>query len=429
MPDDLISFELNNGLKILLKEIHTAPLISSWIWYKVGSRYEQPGKTGISHWVEHMQFKGTPRFSSQMLDRSISRLGGTWNAFTNMDWTTYFETLPVGSEDIAFELESDRMVNSKFDPGEVEVERTVIISEREGAENNPTFLLDEAVQLEAILDHPYRNEVIGTKEDLHNLTRDDLYEHYQYFYRPSNATLCISGDIDPDLMQSKIVEYFDQIPSYPIEDLKLNPTHHPTQEKRIDICGPGETTFIQISYPAPKADSNDFFALSILDSLFTGPSGLNMFGSGSVGQKTSRIYQALVENEIAISAQGSLQATIDPYTYNIHLTLHPNNSSDELLQAFDEVVYQLQSNPPDELEIHKAAKQAKALFAYSVENITNQAFWMGYASSFASYDWFKNYIKCLSEVTPKDVQNAAQNYLEKEKRVIGIYHPNNCEKP
>jgi len=139
-------FTLSNGLTVHLKEIHTAPIISSWVWYKVGSRNEIPGKTGISHWVEHMQFKGTEKFPSGYLDREISKVGGILNAMTYLDWTTYFMTLPAYVFEISLAVEADRMANSRFDPEEVERERTVIISEREGNENEPRFLLSEAVQ-------------------------------------------------------------------------------------------------------------------------------------------------------------------------------------------------------------------------------------------------------------------------------------------
>ena len=137
--------KLSNGLTVHLKEIHTAPLISHWVWYRVGSRNEMPGKTGLSHWVEHLQFKGTPRFPPSILDKAISREGGVWNAFTYMDWTTYYETLPADRIGLALELEADRMVNSVFDPAMVEAERTVILSELEGNENEPLFQLGRAV--------------------------------------------------------------------------------------------------------------------------------------------------------------------------------------------------------------------------------------------------------------------------------------------
>ena len=168
--DPVTKIILDNGLTVHLKEIHSAPIISHWIWYRVGSRNETPGKTGLSHWVEHMQFKGTPTFPATILDKSIAREGGVWNAFTHLDWTTYFETLPADRIELALRLEADRMFNSLFETEEVESERTVILSEREGSENEPLFRLGEAVQLAAFNTHPYGHEVIGFREDLLKIT-------------------------------------------------------------------------------------------------------------------------------------------------------------------------------------------------------------------------------------------------------------------
>ena len=196
MTNSLTQTTLSNGLKVLLKEIHTAPIISSWLWYRVGSRDEVPGHTGISHWVEHMQFKGTDKFPANILDKSISREGGSWNAFTFLDWTAYFETMPAAKIDLGLQLESDRMINSKFESDEVASERTVIISEREGNENEPHFLLGEAVQQAAFRVHSYHHEVIGDMADLRTMSRDDLYGHYRKYYVPNNAVLAMSGDFD-----------------------------------------------------------------------------------------------------------------------------------------------------------------------------------------------------------------------------------------
>jgi zinc protease len=160
------SIRLKNGLEIKLKEIHTAPLISSWVWYRVGSRDELPGITGISHWVEHMQFKGTKKFPAEEREKTIARAGGAWNAFTYLDWTTYFETMPADKIDQALEIEADRMTNSIFDPEEVESERTVIISERQGRENRPSFWLMEATHKAAFQIHSYNHVILGDMVDL-----------------------------------------------------------------------------------------------------------------------------------------------------------------------------------------------------------------------------------------------------------------------
>jgi zinc protease len=414
---------LANGLTVHLKEIHTAPIISTWVWYHVGSRNEVPGKTGISHWVEHMQFKGTTKFPAGVLDREISRVGGIWNAMTYLDWTTYYETLPAHIFEIAFESEADRMQNSRFDPDEVDRERTVVISEREGNENHPQFILAEAVQEAAFSRHPYQHEVIGLKKDLRSITRDDLFEHYQHYYRPGNAVLAIAGDFDTKLMLEKVNTHFGDIPNREAADIEIPQDPPLIDEKRVSVTGPGETSYLQISYRAPRASNPDFFTLTVLDSLLTGPSSLNMFGSGGTTNKTSRLYRALVEGEIAVSCHGGLQATLDPYLYTVHLTVHPAHAPEDVLDAFDQEICTVLDSPVKSSTIERAIKQAKALFAYSSENISNQAFWLGYTEMFDNYDWFENYIDHLSGVTPGKVLEIAQNYLKPENRVVGFYTP------
>ncbi len=214
---DIVQARLRNGLEVRLKPIHTAPLVSCWMWYRVGSRNEQTGRTGVSHWVEHMQFKGTPTFPSGKLDKAISRDGGMWNAGTWIDWTTYYEIMPSDRIDLALRLEADRMVNSSFHPREVESERTVIISERQGHENDPSFRLAEEVQASAFRVHAYHHEVIGDMADLVGMTRDDLYGHYKTYYTPNNAVLALAGDFEPKSMLGRIRELFSRIPSRPLK--------------------------------------------------------------------------------------------------------------------------------------------------------------------------------------------------------------------
>lgn len=423
MADQITQTQLDNGLKILLKEIHTAPIISHWIWYRVGSRYEVAGKTGISHWVEHMQFKGTPKFPAGVLDRAISREGGMWNAFTHLDWTTFFETMPAEKIDLALDLEADRMVNSMFTEEDVNSERTVIISEREGNENDPLFLLDETVQSNSFTKHPYKNEVIGFKSDLHAIQREDLYSHYKTYYNPANAILAIAGDFDSTEMLSRIQRVYGHIPGKPVQPLTMEPEEMPSSEKQVEVPGPGETTYLEISYHAPAASQHDFFPYTILDSLITGPTSLNMFGGGGVSNKTSRLYRRLVEKEYAISVNGSLQATYDPFLYNIVITVNPKRKVEEVLKQVDEEIDSLFQTRVNQAEIDRAAKQARALFTYGSENITNQGFWLGYSEMFAHYSWFLNYVNELEKVTGDDVLQIARTYLQPSQRVVGIYRP------
>ncbi len=406
----------------MLKEIHTAPIISHWVWYRVGSRNEVAGFTGVSHWVEHMQFKGTPQFPSTVLDKAISREGGFWNAFTYLDWTTYFETMPAEKIDLALRLEADRMVNSQFDPQEVASERTVIISERQGNENEPLFRLGEELQALAFRVHSYHHEVIGDLADLETMQRDDLYRHYRQYYTPNNAVIAVAGDFESEVMLGRIRELFEPIPAGEALLQRIRPEPAQSGERRFTLEGPGETTYIQFAHRAPAASNPDFFPLTVLDSLLTGPSSLNMFGGG-ISNKTSRLYRALVEGELAVSVYGGLQATIDPFLHTITIYVRPGCSVEKVLSKLEDEIKRLQDAPPSPDELARAVKQARALFAYGSESITNQAFWMGFSEMFASYDWFTGYLDNLAAVTPGDVQRMAQVYLRPQNRIHGIYLP------
>jgi zinc protease len=426
MTNEIIQTTLSNGMKVMLKEIHTAPLVSSWVWYRVGSRDEVNGRTGISHWVEHMQFKGTPQFPASVLDKAISREGGMWNAMTYLDWTTYFETMPADKIDLGLRLEADRMVNSAFDEKEVDSERTVVISEREGNENEPQFLLGEAVQGAAFRVHAYHHEVIGDMADLRSMTRDDLYEHYRTYYLPNNAVMAVAGDFNVEQMLGRVKELFEPIPGGRDPDRLARPEPDQKGEVRLSVEGPGETTYVQVCYRFPNASHPDFFPLTVLDSLLAGPSNLNMFGGG-ISNKTSRLYRALVDKELAVSMSGGAQATIDPFLYSINMTIHPQRKPEEALSALDEEIKRIQDEQVSADEILRAIKQARAIFAYGSENITNQAFWMGYAEIFADYNWFLTYLDTLSTVTPADVQRVAGQYLQPRSRVVGTYIPSGRE--
>lgn len=413
---------LSNGLTVMLKEIRTAPIASVWVWFRVGSRDEKPGITGISHWTEHMQFKGTERFPAEVIDKAVAREGGYRNAMTFLDWTTYFETLPADKLELALDLEADRMRNSLFKTEDVESERTVIISERQGNENEPLFLLGEEVQAAAFRVHSYHHEVIGDLVDLQSMARDDLYAHYRRYYVPGNAVLSVAGDFQSEEMLQRVRDFFEPLPDGTPPPSTIRPEPPQPGERRVIVEGPGETTYIQAAYHSPAAKDPDFMAYVVTDSLLTGPSSLNMFGGG-ISNKTSRLYRALVEKDLAVSVSGGLIATIDPFLHRIVITVHPNVSADRVIAALDDEIKRIQDNAPPPEEVARAVKQARALFAYGSQSISNQAFWMGYAEIFDTYEWFLTYLQRLEAVTPQDVQRIARSYLRPGNRVLGVYLP------
>ncbi|MEK6575066.1 MAG: pitrilysin family protein, partial [Chloroflexota bacterium] len=241
--NQVIKTRLKNGLTVILKEAHLAPVTTWWVWYRVGSRNEPTGLTGASHWVEHMMFKGTKRFPPGLLDKAVSRDGGMWNAMTWIDWTTYFETMPSDKIDLGLRLEADRMAHSLFPPKEVESERTVIISEREGNENEPMFRLGELIRKTAFTVHGYQHETLGDMADLHTMTRDDLYTHYRTYYAPNNALAVAVGDFDAKQMLKRIKELYEPIPrGLPIKSF-ARPEPPQIGERRVIVEGNGETAY------------------------------------------------------------------------------------------------------------------------------------------------------------------------------------------
>ncbi len=407
---------LPNGLTVLLKEAHSAPVISFWLAYRVGSRNEPTGKTGISHWVEHMMFKGTERFPAGMLDREIDRAGGQWNAFTSMDSTKYFETLPADKIDIAMQAEADRMRNAIFDHEETESERTVIISERQGAENQPTFWLGEEVRAAAFRVHGYHHEIIGDEADLRAMTRDDLYAHYQRHYCPANAAAIAVGAFDSDAMLAKIERLYGALPVGEAPELFAREEPAQQGERRVSVERPGKTAFVEICHRAPPATHDDWMALRLLDAILSG-------SSGASDNKTSRLYQALVKSEIAASVGGWLTPTIDPYLYSIMVTLREGRSPAEAEAVLLAEIERLQTDGLGDAELDKARKQTRAAFAYATESVTEQAYWLAQSFILGDANWFDNYAERLMRVTADDILAAARRYLRPGNRVVGLLHP------
>ena len=414
--------KLKNGLTILLKEVHTAPLISWWVWYRVGSRHERPGHTGISHWVEHMMFKGTRKFPGQFAYRVIARDGGVRNAMTWIDWTAYFETVPADKIGFALQLEADRMGRALFPPRAVASERTVIIAERQMHENNPGFRLTEEVQAAAFRVHPYHHEVIGDMADLKSMTRDDLYQHYRRYYAPNNAIAVAVGDFKTKDMLARIERLFGPYPPQPLPHLAARPEPEQKGERRVSVTGEGETAYLEAVYHAPRAADPDFYPMVALDSILAGASPLNPFGSGT-SNKSSRLYKALVETGLAAGVSGGLSPTVDPYLYSIFCTVRNDQTPAAVEQALGAEIERARNQPVAPEELAKAVKQAKALFAYDTESVTRQGCWLGYTEVFGSYKWFENYFDRLAAVTVTDVQRVAQKYLATSNRTIGHFIP------
>lgn len=413
---------LDNGLTVLLKEVHTAPVVSWWVLYQVGSRNELTGKTGVSHWVEHMMFKGSERFPAGTLDKRIEREGGIWNAQTSFDYTAYYETMPAHCIDLALEIEADRMTNALFDPREVEAERTVIISEREGSENSPTFWLHEETRAAAFRVHPYHHQVIGDMDDLRSMTRDDLYQHYRTYYNPNNAIAVAVGDFDAGQMLERIEAHYGGIPHGP-EPPPVTRREPPQRgERTVRVEREGNAAHVYVGYRAPAATDPDWFRLALVDSILAGASAP---GGNGIGNRTSRLYRALVETELATGVGGGLYPSVDPYLFSVMATVRDGRAPDEVQAALDAEIERIAAGDVSQEELDKARKQAKALFAYGTERVTGQAFWLAFSENFSDHTWYEHYLDHLAAVTLDDVREAAGRYLRRSQRTVGWFIPVN----
>jgi len=413
---------LPNGLQVILRESHVAPVASFWIFYRVGSRNEQPGLTGISHWVEHMLFKGTERFPRGEFDKAVSRAGGIFNGMTSQDWTTYFETFPADRIDLALQVESDRMVNALFDPSECESERSVILSEREGSENDPFWRLSTETQAMTFQAHSYRHPVIGWTPDLHSIQRADLYRHYRTFYTPNNAIAVATGDFDAQEMLARIEHHFGALSSGP--EIPTVHAAEPAQEaeRRVILRGDDPTAYLVMNFPAPAAGHADFFPLIVLDAVLSGAKGLGIMGGGA-NNRSNRLYRALVDTGLTVDADSSFRPTIDPHLFTFGVTLAPGVEHQRVEAAIWAELTRVKREGVTAAELAKAVQQTKVQFALSSESVTGQAYWLGFSEIVADSGWLDDWYTALAAVRAEDVQRVASHYFERDRQTIGWYLP------
>ncbi len=416
---------LDNGLRVLVYPVHTAPLVSVWCWYRVGSRDEVPGRTGVSHWVEHMNFKGTINIPRDDMKGIVERLGGMWNGYTWIDQTTYLETAGRDALDQMLYLEAERMTNGLYAPADIESERTVIISELQGGENDPEQLLDTEVTASAFRSHPYRHPTIGWLEDLQAMGRDDLYRHYRQYYIPNNATLVIVGDVELDEVLRRVERRFGSIPSgvKPARAAALEPPQ--MGERRVVVERPGTTAYLKVAWHAPEATHPDFFPMLVLDAALTGAKGVNLWASfpGLVAQRKARLYTALVEGGLASSVSGALLPTSQPFLYSLALTAIEGVRLPDLESALLDAVERLRTQGVTEAETTRARKQLRARLVFENDSVTNVAHQLGYFDTVVGPDFLAGLQAGIDRVTADQVSDVARRRLSRKTRTVGWFQP------
>jgi zinc protease len=416
---------LDNGLKVLVQEVHTAPLASVWCWYKVGSKDELPGQTGVSHWVEHMNFRGTTNIPRDQVKGIIERFGGSWNGYTWIDQTTYLETASRDALDRMLFIEAERMANCLYDPDDCEAERTIIISELQGGENDPDQLLDIEVTAAAFKVHPYRNPTIGWVNDLRTMTRDQLYQHYRRYYVPTNATLVIVGDVDTDDALRTVESRFGGLAPGEVPTRLMLQEPDQLAEHRVTIRREGTTAYVKLAYRAPAFANDDFFPMLLLDAVLTGAKGVNLWASfrNPSPQRSARLYRALVERGLASSVSGSIVPTEHPFLYAVSMTVTESATPAAVEAAALEVIDEVRSNGITEPELRKAANQLRARLVFDDESVTSMAHQLGYFETIASFEDCQKLLPRINAVTLEDVARVARRYLESSNRTVGWFEP------
>ena len=416
---------LDNGLRVLVQALHTAPLASVWCWYRVGSRDESTGLTGVSHWVEHMNFKGTTNIPREKVKGIIEQFGGYWNGYTWIDQTTYTETATRDALDRMLFIESERMANCLYEPEDCESERTVIISELQGGENDPDTLLDQELTAVAFKAHPYRHPTIGWLSDLQTMTREDLYGYYRRHYVPNNATLVVVGDVETHDTMAAVERHFGLIAPHDVPKRALTAEPEQLGERRVVLSREGTTAYLKLGYHAPAAADPDFFPMLVLDAVLTGAKGINLWASFRTPppQRSARLYRALVDTGLASSVNGGLVPTADPFLYTVSVTAASGTPLARVEEVALAAIEEVRANGITVAELQKAVHQLRARLVFENDSITNIAHQLGYFETIGSWRNVASLESRIASVTVEQVAEVAARRLSATNRTVGWFEP------
>ncbi len=409
---------LPNGLKVIIIENHRAPLVSFQVWYRVGSRNEEWGETGLSHMLEHMMFKGTHKVSPEEFSRIIQENGGNDNAFTSRDYTAYFENLSADNVGIPIELESDRMQNLVLRESDFSTERMVVMEERRlRTEDNPQEYLVEQMDAAAFQIHPYHWPIVGWMEDIRRFTLEDLRAYYKSYYNPVNAFIVAAGDIKVEELFPAIERAFGSIPRGKAPDQNKSSEEPQQGERRIFVKREAQLPFIVVGYHIPNLHNCDGYVLEVIEAILS-------------GGKSSRLHMKLVDEKelvLAVDAENSLLSR-DPGLFYLSAELLPGKEVAEVVKALDEEIQRLQKEEVSERELKKVKNLLEASFVYGQDSLFFQAMLIAQYEIASSWRAIDNYVHSILKVTPQDIVRVAKQYLIPDNRTIGILEPLTLEK-
>jgi len=409
---------LGNGLKVVVKEDHRAPVVISQVWYKVGSADESSGATGVSHVLEHMMFKGTERVPEGQFSAIIARQGGRENAFTSRDYTGYYQLLEKSRLPIAFRLEADRMRNLALKEEAFRKELDVVKEERRmRTDDNPSALAYEQLYAMAFNNAPYHHPVIGWMEDLDHLELDDLKTWYRQWYAPNNATLVVVGDVNPEEVFRMADAAFGDLEPEPVSRGK--PRLEPPQrgERRAVVRAPARLPYLVMGYRTPvlvtTAQGWEPYALQVLSGVLDGGRG-------------SRFASQLIRDEQVAASAGAGYSLYGRYDGLFVLNGVPaqGKSVAELEQAIDSQIEQVRQEPIGEDELARVKAQVIAGEIFGLDSIGSQANLIGAAETVGlGWESLDEYVERIQAITPEQVREVAQRYLNKEGKIVVQVEP------
>ncbi len=411
ITDNVKTQTLPNGLKVLVLENHKAPVATFNVFYKVGSRNEQIGKTGLSHLCEHLMFRGTKKLKPEEFSNIIQENGGEDNAFTTEDYTDYFEIINKDHLDVPISLEADRMAN--FEPKGFDSERDVVAEERRmRTDDNPEDALGEVTRAQAYLEHPYHWPVIGWMHDVQHLTLQDAMAYHAMYYSPQNAVIVAIGDFDASKVMKQIDEQFGQIKNGP-KPPPFDQIEPPQKGARhAELRHAANLPAFEESFHVPNLKSPDAYALEVASEVLA-------------DGKSSRLYRDLVvDKRMVVSVDAGYDLTsFDPPLFTFAAQMRPGVKTEDVIAEVEKQIKDLRDKPVSADELQKAKNLEQAEFVYGQDSIFREAMLIGVYQLLGDYRMLDQYLPGIDKVTAQDVQRVAQKYFVDHNRTTGVLIP------
>lgn len=413
-PAGVNTFTLKNGMKFVVMEDNSIPNAAMYLFYKVGSRNEYPGITGLSHFFEHMMFNGSKKFGPKQFDNVMEFNGGRNNAYTTANVTVYTDWFPSSAMEVMFDLESDRIANLSIDPKMVQSERGVVASEKStGLENSPWEQLSELIYATAFTEHSYHWPVIGYQTDIDNWTKEDLERYFKTYYAPNNCVVVITGNIKTADVKRLANKYMEPIPAQPTPPAVNLKEPEQLGERRVKFKKELPVPHLMIAYHTPAAKDSDYYALSILS---------DVLSSGN----SSRLYSALVDKKhVATDISTDFSENFDPGLFMIYTEVAKASTEDDAEKAIIEEIERIKKDGITAQELQKVKNQKLITLYKQLETISGKANALGtYEVYFGDYNKLFNAPEAFNQVTIADIKRVANKYLIKTNATVGVAKSN-----